>query len=81
MGEDVSILAVTKGFGPDAVVAAAAAGLPAIGENYQTGGILQILVEIDFNPCNRHFPGHSHSREAILQAGRHRSGVGIFGRQ
>jgi pyridoxal phosphate enzyme (YggS family) len=34
VGDDVSILAVTKGFGPDAVVAAAAAGLPAIGENY-----------------------------------------------
>jgi len=33
-GRDVELLAVTKGFGPDAVVAAAAAGCRAIGENY-----------------------------------------------
>jgi len=34
VGTDVEILAVTKGFGPDALVAAAAAGLRAVGENY-----------------------------------------------
>ena len=34
IGDDVAILAVTKGFGPEAVAAAAAAGCPAIGENY-----------------------------------------------
>ncbi len=34
MGADVDVLAVTKGFGPDAVTAAAAAGLRTIGENY-----------------------------------------------
>jgi len=33
-GDDVSVLAVTKGFGPDAVEAAIAAGCTAIGENY-----------------------------------------------
>lgn len=34
-GDDhVEILAVTKGFGPEAILAAAAAGAPAIGENY-----------------------------------------------
>ncbi len=33
-GDDVSILAVTKGFGPEAVVAAVAAGCTGIGENY-----------------------------------------------
>lgn len=34
-GDDrVSVLAVTKGFGPDAIDAAVAAGLDAIGENY-----------------------------------------------
>ena len=32
--ESVVILAVTKGFGPDAIEAALAAGVPAIGENY-----------------------------------------------
>ena len=32
--ERVKVLAVTKGFGPEAVVAARAAGLTAIGENY-----------------------------------------------
>jgi PLP dependent protein len=32
--ETVSVLAVTKGFGADAVTAAAAAGLGAVGENY-----------------------------------------------
>jgi pyridoxal phosphate enzyme (YggS family) len=30
----ISVLAVTKGFGPGAVVAALGAGLPAVGENY-----------------------------------------------
>ena len=34
VGADVQILAVTKGFGPDAVESAAAVGLRAIGENY-----------------------------------------------
>lgn len=34
VGADVEVLAVTKGFGPDAVTAAAAVGLRAIGENY-----------------------------------------------
>jgi uncharacterized pyridoxal phosphate-containing UPF0001 family protein len=34
VGTDVEILAVTKGFGRDALVAAAAAGLRAVGENY-----------------------------------------------
>ena len=34
VGPDVAILAVTKGFGPAAVAAAAAAGCPAVGENY-----------------------------------------------
>jgi pyridoxal phosphate enzyme (YggS family) len=34
VGADVDVLAVTKGFGPEAVIAAAAAGLRAIGENY-----------------------------------------------
>jgi pyridoxal phosphate enzyme (YggS family) len=34
VGDDVRVLAVTKGFGPEAVAAAAAAGLTAIGENY-----------------------------------------------
>lgn len=33
-GRDVTILAVTKGFGADAVLAAHAAGLDAVGENY-----------------------------------------------
>ena len=33
-GADVAVLAVTKGFGPEAVRAAVAAGLPAVGENY-----------------------------------------------
>ena len=33
-GTDVDVLAVTKGFGPDAIVAAVAAGCRRIGENY-----------------------------------------------
>jgi PLP dependent protein len=33
-GSDVSILAVTKGFGAEAIEAAIAVGLPAVGENY-----------------------------------------------
>ncbi len=33
-GRDVQLIAVTKGFGPDAVAAAAAAGCDGIGENY-----------------------------------------------
>jgi pyridoxal phosphate enzyme (YggS family) len=34
IGDDVEIVAVTKGFGPDAVRAAASAGLRLVGENY-----------------------------------------------
>lgn len=33
-GRDVVIMAVTKGFGPDAILAAAAVGLADVGENY-----------------------------------------------
>ena len=42
-GDDVEILPVTKGFGPDAIVAAAAAGAHAIGENY----VQELLAKLD----------------------------------
>jgi PLP dependent protein len=42
-GQGVSILAVTKGFGPDAVRAALGAGLTAVGENYAQ----ELLAKVD----------------------------------
>ena len=49
----VELLAVTKGFGPEAVANAAAAGCRAIGENYaqdlltKTDGMIRRVVGID----------------------------------
>lgn len=43
----VEIVAVTKGFGPDAVAAAAAAGCPTIGENYAQETIAKAAASAD----------------------------------
>ena len=42
-GDGVDILAVTKGFGPDAIATAAAAGVTAIGENY----VQELVAKLD----------------------------------
>jgi pyridoxal phosphate enzyme (YggS family) len=57
-GRPVRILAVTKGFGPDAVEAALAAGLEAVGENYaqELLGKAEQLAERGVRPC-WHFLG------------------------
>jgi uncharacterized pyridoxal phosphate-containing UPF0001 family protein len=52
----VSVLAVTKGFGPDAVRAALAAGLPAVGENY-AAELVDKFRELDGAGARWHFLG------------------------
>lgn len=58
-GRDVRLIAVTKGFDADAIIAAAAAGCTAIGENYaqelvhkieavHASGVVPVLPEIHF---------------------------------
>jgi pyridoxal phosphate enzyme (YggS family) len=53
--DDVTVVAVTKGRGPDAVAAAMAAGLGDVGENYADD-----LAEkaASFDQCRWHFLGH-----------------------
>ncbi len=48
-GDDVRVVAVTKGFGADAVEAAVAAGLADVGENY-AGELLAKRAEVDVAP-------------------------------
>lgn len=53
-GPNVSVLAVTKGFGPEAVLAAGEVGAPAVGENYAQEALakrdvlVQAAVELHF---------------------------------
>jgi PLP dependent protein len=52
----VAVLAVTKGFGADAVRAAVAAGLPAVGENY-AAELVEKFAELDGGGARWHFLG------------------------
>jgi pyridoxal phosphate enzyme (YggS family) len=65
-GADVSILAVTKGFGPDAVAAASACGCGAVGENYAQELIAKkdAFVDIDV-----HFIGQLQTNKVRQLAG------------
>ena len=60
----VTVVAVTKGFGPDAVAAARAAGLTDIGENY----LPELLDKHDGRP-RWHFLGRVQRREVRKAAG------------
>jgi hypothetical protein len=61
----VTILAVTKGFGPEAIEAALAAGLTDIGENYvQEAQAKFASSEWPRIPVKRHFIGHIQSNKA-----------------
>ena len=64
---DVTVLAVTKGFGPDAVAAAVDAGLPAVGENYAQE-LLDKAAALDRQP-EWHFIGRLQSNKVRLVAG------------
>lgn len=64
--DSVTILAVTKGFGPDAVEAALAVGLADLGENYAQ----EALSKFDTAPKARwHFIGRLQSNKVALLAG------------
>lgn len=66
----MSILAVTKGFGPDAIEAALAAGLMDIGENYlQEAQAKFASVAWPPHPIRRHFIGHLQRNKARRIAG------------
>jgi pyridoxal phosphate enzyme (YggS family) len=61
----VTILAVTKGFGPEAIAAALAAGLTDIGENYvQEAEAKFASASWPSTPVRRHFIGHVQSNKA-----------------
>jgi pyridoxal phosphate enzyme (YggS family) len=63
--KEVSILAVTKGFGPEAIEAALSAGLTDIGENYfQEAQAKFASVAWQGRPVKRHFIGHVQSNKA-----------------
>ena len=63
----VAVLAVTKGFGPDAVAAAVDAGLHAVGENYAQE-LLDKADALDQQP-EWHFIGRLQSNKVRLVAG------------
>src|SRR5262245_6184977 len=58
--DDVTIVAVTKGFGPDAVEAAVGAGLENVGENYaqELEAKAATLTPSAAARCRWHFLGH-----------------------
>ena len=62
--ERIQVLAVTKGFGPDAVQAAVAAGLGAVGENYAQE-LLDKSAALDAQP-EWHFIGRLQSNKVRL---------------
>jgi pyridoxal phosphate enzyme (YggS family) len=71
-GADVEILPVTKGFGPDAIEAALAAGAAAVGENYvqELLGKLDALAERGVAAPAVHLIGQLQTNKVRLAAGR-----------
>jgi pyridoxal phosphate enzyme (YggS family) len=67
----VAVLAVTKGFGPEAMAAAVAAGCPAVGENYAQELLakLDALGALDVPRPEVHFIGRLQSRKVRTVAG------------
>ena len=70
-GPDVAVLAVTKGFGPEAIEAAVAAGCTRIGENYaqELLGKLDSLRELTGARPEIHFIGQLQSRKVKALVG------------
>ena len=69
-GPDVVILAVTKGFGPEAIEAAVAAGCTQIGENYRAGAARQAGPPRSRGPRPEiHFIGRLQSRKVKALVG------------
>ena len=68
-GSDIAIVAVTKGFGPDAIDAAAVAGLTDVGENYAQECVAK-LADVVADPRPRvHFIGHVQRNKVRRLAG------------
>jgi hypothetical protein len=70
-GPEVAVLAVTKGFGPEAMAAVVAAGCPAVGENYAQELLakLDALDALDVPRPEVHFIGRLQSRKVRTVAG------------
>jgi hypothetical protein len=70
-GPEVAVLAVTKGFGPEAMAAVVAAGCPAVGENYAQELLakLDALGALDVPRPEVHFIGRLQSRKVRTVAG------------
>jgi pyridoxal phosphate enzyme (YggS family) len=56
--DDVTVVAVTKGHGPDAATAALDAGLADVGENYASELLATRAATVGGCPCRWHFLGH-----------------------
>ena len=67
-GSDVALVAVTKGFGADAIDAAVAAGCERIGENYAQE-LRAKLAEVRTRPAEVHFIGRLQSRKVKALTG------------
>lgn len=61
--DTVTIVAVTKGFGPEAIVAAAANGLDDVGENYAQECLAKVDALGGQPPVRVHFIGHLQSNK------------------
>lgn len=68
-GDDVSILAVTKAFGPEVIEVAAAAGCSAIGENYAQELLTKRDVLADYPTLDVHFIGQLQTNKVRQLAG------------
>jgi pyridoxal phosphate enzyme (YggS family) len=68
--EQVTIVAVTKGFGTDAIHAAAAAGIADIGENRVQEAVQKQDVVRDLSGIRWHLIGHLQRNKARVAAGR-----------
>ncbi|CAB4691138.1 MAG: YggS family pyridoxal phosphate-dependent enzyme [Actinobacteria bacterium] len=63
-GGDVGIVAVTKGFGVEAIAAAVAAGITMVGENYAQEAVPKVLrARADGLEFSTHFIGHLQSNK------------------
>jgi pyridoxal phosphate enzyme (YggS family) len=67
-GRDVTVVAVTKGFGVEAIEAARAAGIGDIGENYAQE-LLAKIAELDERPVRLHFIGRLQTNKVRHLAG------------
>jgi len=77
-GSQVAVIAVTKSFPPEAVLAAIAAGADGIGENYaqELDAKASVVAEAKGSGCPVHFIGQLQSNKVRVVAPRRRHPIG-----